>query len=741
MNSPIISKHIASPVRKAIEQAVLGGNVEALAQAIERLPALVCIPNPILVGSSHGVPAEIQGVWRISHIKDYISTLDQHPRLPRGRHSDGAIAVAADDVDNALGTSAAREYIKNSVPGGKIMDDRANDFWEEDSGSYLSNTTDQITRERVAFGDLHPESVLPEQIVRGAFESAFASNHNGATGNDLVALRNLHAAVNLTRAHAEVFCARHSVPLEKTLSLVSSISAASYLGCYNVNGPASARERFRDFVGEIAEEREGIALNPRAYVRVASVLCSKKVGRCGPIGRDQFAQIEKDLPTRTAQWFNAVEDSDALSVWLSDTENPFGQPGLLHACMVVAGDRFRFPTAHMGAPFFTAKRSHFFAMFMPVGPGQLKGSISFECPIEGDLHAQAADPGNHSHNGDTAMCRAAALIGFHLLFRVGDASRGTFSDSSLRDCWKGLRERYNGFAKHIEPKRLRVAKGFPTPSEIYFRQSMTLRDSARVIEDLDMNDHLGYTATAIALRTGNQIVHVSESLAKVLDLTDFDTDLDILSEPWPFPGITFCFSEGSSAGKSWITLARFDKGDEIEEGCVGPVTHRGPKIRPETSDWVAFGYSEADRNEIRSICPDYHKLGKIAEGCTRAENDDRLKAVLLAFKALVFLMHFPAATGAEHLLRHEKRHGNAVVKEALYSPRVLSIPKTPGTATLRNDLAQSARDARRGTTVTPHWRRGHHRQQPHGPGRTLTKRIFIWPIYVNKPESAADAAA
>lgn len=36
-----------------------------------------------------------------------------------------------------------------------------------------------------------------------------------------------------------------------------------------------------------------------------------------------------------------------------------------------------------------------------------------------------------------------------------------------------------------------------------------------------------------------------------------------------------------------------------------------------------------------------------------------------------------------------------------------------------------------GVTTSPHWRRGHFRSQPHGPGNTLRKRVFIEPVMVN----------
>jgi hypothetical protein len=45
-----------------------------------------------------------------------------------------------------------------------------------------------------------------------------------------------------------------------------------------------------------------------------------------------------------------------------------------------------------------------------------------------------------------------------------------------------------------------------------------------------------------------------------------------------------------------------------------------------------------------------------------------------------------------------------------------------------------------GRLVRPHWRRGHWRNQRHGPGRSFTKLVFIRPMLVNKNFMLGDAS-
>jgi hypothetical protein len=125
------------------------------------------------------------------------------------------------------------------------------------------------------------------------------------------------------------------------------------------------------------------------------------------------------------------------------------------------------------------------------------------------------------------------------------------------------------------------------------------------------------------------------------------------------------------------------------------------------------------------------------------QSPDNLAAMHAAVSYVVKLFLYMGLKHARRIERNEydealrrakglgNRKGTKLLKraESLYNAIVVGPETLPTSATFCGA----------GTTVAPHWRRGHFRMQPHGPGRQERKLIFVAPVLIHAEQLQSGA--
>jgi hypothetical protein len=123
--------------------------------------------------------------------------------------------------------------------------------------------------------------------------------------------------------------------------------------------------------------------------------------------------------------------------------------------------------------------------------------------------------------------------------------------------------------------------------------------------------------------------------------------------------------------------------------------------------------------------------------------DDFYKPMHAAVSYVVKVFLYMGLKQARSVLRDDydqakKRvAGLGVKKRARLLQRMVSLYN--GILVGPAELPGEATNSRDGITVAPHWRRGHFRMQPYGPGKQERKLIFVAPVLIHAEQLQGEA--
>ena len=232
------------------------------------------------------------------------------------------------------------------------------------------------------------------------------------------------------------------------------------------------------------------------------------------------------------------------------------------------------------------------------------------------------------------------------------------------------------------------------------------------------------------------IFFVREDFARAVAATDLPHDFTLDDLHWPLPGMVVGFPPRFMQGYvgrevCYIYAANCDAGDYHVVALAGCPTVTVPKDKI-SWQWYAWG-----GGKLESFVTSYFRGGRVDEAITnygytdytevkdvdRVEADhiatDRVSALML--KLLVVLNTQQTLVEYGTCVRPQRfKHGRVKQRE-LWSPNLIGWHYRPAQAV-----------EAQGTHAKPrlHWRRGHVRNQPHGPGRTQRRLIWIEPFLV-----------
>jgi len=231
------------------------------------------------------------------------------------------------------------------------------------------------------------------------------------------------------------------------------------------------------------------------------------------------------------------------------------------------------------------------------------------------------------------------------------------------------------------------------------------------------------------------IYFIDQQFVRAVAATDLPHDFTLDDLHWPMPAMVVGFpalfmQEYLGRDVCYVYAANCDAGDYSVPALPGcpAITVPRSKVAWQWYCWQdgsleSFVSSYLRQDRVDQTISNYsytdYTLIKDAAGiATDKEVTDRLSALML--KLLVILNTRPQFVEAGKCVRPQKiKHGRVQYCE-LWSPNLIGR----GYRTIREDLG--------GTHASPrlHWRRGHVRNQPHGPRWSLRKPVWIEPVLV-----------
>jgi hypothetical protein len=229
------------------------------------------------------------------------------------------------------------------------------------------------------------------------------------------------------------------------------------------------------------------------------------------------------------------------------------------------------------------------------------------------------------------------------------------------------------------------------------------------------------------------VFFVREDFARAVAATDLPHDFTLDDLHWPFPGMVVGFpprfmAEYRGRDVCYVYAANCDAGDYRVPGLAGCPTVTVPrsKVGWQWYTWrngnlesFVTSYFRGDRVDEAVTNYDYtdYTGDKDAEGIEADRiATDRVSALML--KLLVVLNTRPSLVEYGRCERPQRFKHGRLKQRQLWSPNLIGWryrPAQPGEPT--------------GAHASPrlHWRRGHVRNQPHGPGRIQRRLIWIEP--------------
>ncbi|MCL4180227.1 MAG: hypothetical protein KJ072_21100 [Verrucomicrobia bacterium] len=246
------------------------------------------------------------------------------------------------------------------------------------------------------------------------------------------------------------------------------------------------------------------------------------------------------------------------------------------------------------------------------------------------------------------------------------------------------------------------------------------------------------------------VFFVREDFARAVAATDLPHDFTLDDLHWPLPGMVVGFpprfmQEYVGRDTCYVYAANCDAGDYQVPALAGCPTVTVPRSKV---GWQWYSWREGN---LESFVTSYFRGDRVDEAITNygytdytgikdtegIEADriatDRVSTLML--KLLVVLNTRPSLVEYGQCERPQRlRHGRVKQRE-LWSPNLIGWHYRPV------DMSPAS-----GTHASPriHWRRGHVRNQPHGPGRIRRKLIWIEPQLIgvdqDEPNNVGEAA-
>lgn len=296
----------------------------------------------------------------------------------------------------------------------------------------------------------------------------------------------------------------------------------------------------------------------------------------------------------------------------------------------------------------------------------------------------------------------------------------------------------------LEPRRVQAPAGYHSPKCVSTGLFLLLGNSRlkdRVGEALLPTEITAHGIAYQVIRHRMPIYFVREQFARAVMATDLPHDFTLEDLHWPMAGMVLAFPPGfmkEVVGKEtcFVYTANCDAGEYRVSAFAGCPAVVLPKSKvgwfwyatgPRGLETFVTSFFRDERvNEVitRNAYTDFTGI-KDAQG---VEQDrvatDRVSALML--KLLVVLNTRPTLVEQGTCTRPEKRKHGRVKQHALWSPNLIGWWYCVAGAGDYNGSHASPR---------MHWRRGHVRNQPHGPGRTLRKLIWLEPVLVGVSEA------
>jgi hypothetical protein len=296
-----------------------------------------------------------------------------------------------------------------------------------------------------------------------------------------------------------------------------------------------------------------------------------------------------------------------------------------------------------------------------------------------------------------------------------------------------------GLLAHLEPRRIHAPPG-------YFATDSVAAGLFTILQETLLRGTLPESAitTAVAshviafqvIRYRVPTYYIAEDFARAVAATDLPHDLRAEDLHWPMPGIVLGFPvrfmlDYLGREVCFVNAANIDAGRYAAPAILE--TLKIDVSRPNVA-WQCWVQHDS---QIKSCVASHFRDGPVDEAVHNttyldydktqsATTHEYAKAFLarlsaLMFKLLVVLNTSPRFVEAGRCIRPQKiRHGRVKLCE-LWSPNVIG-----------GGYRVAQENPNGGTHASPrlHYRRGHLRNQPHGPGWSMRKLIWVQPVLV-----------
>jgi hypothetical protein len=311
----------------------------------------------------------------------------------------------------------------------------------------------------------------------------------------------------------------------------------------------------------------------------------------------------------------------------------------------------------------------------------------------------------------------------------------------VSDCLAAHHDLIQGtpLAPILEPRRILAPPGYHSTKGVAAGLFLLL-SQGRLKDELGLPQvPTEITAHGIAYQVihyGVTIFFVREDFARAVAATDLPHDFTLDDLHWPLPGMVVGFPvrfirEYMGRDVCYVYAVTCDAGEYHVPTLAGSPTVIVPKDK---IGWQFYAWGDG---KLESFVTSYFRGDRVDEAITNygytdyigvkdldgVEADhiatDRVSGLML--KLLVVLNTRPSLVEYGTCVRPQRFKHGRVKQHELWSPNLIGWRYRP---------AQAAEV--QGTHASPrlHYRRGHVRNQPHGPGRTQRKLIWIEPVLV-----------
>ena len=291
----------------------------------------------------------------------------------------------------------------------------------------------------------------------------------------------------------------------------------------------------------------------------------------------------------------------------------------------------------------------------------------------------------------------------------------------------------------LEPRRILAPGGYHSAKCVSAGMFLLLGES-RLKDQLGLpivpTEVCAHTVAYQVINHGVRVFFVEEEFTRAVAATDLPHDFTLDDLHWPLPGMVLGFpprfmQEYLGRDVCYVCAANCNAGDYSVDAFPGCPTITVPKAK------VAWWFYAWQGGNLECFTGSYLRQDRVDEtiakygytdftGCqdeARIQADkevtDRLSALML--KLLVVLNTRPELVEHGQCVRPERIKHGRVKHHELWSPNLIGW---------RYEAAVER--GGNGTHASPrlHWRRGHIRRQPHGPGRGQRKLVWIEPVLV-----------